>query len=40
MQRDTTILSCASDKPEMLAYIHVVVSIWTRVAFNPSQVIT
>jgi hypothetical protein len=25
--------------PEMLAYIHVVVSLWTRVAFNHSQAI-
>jgi hypothetical protein len=33
------ILSRGLAKPEMLAYIHVVVSLWTRVVFNPSQVI-
>jgi hypothetical protein len=33
-------LSCGLDKPEILAYIHVVVSLWTMVSFNPSQAIT
>jgi hypothetical protein len=33
------ILSHGLAEPKMLAYIHVVVSLWTRVAFNPSQVI-
>jgi hypothetical protein len=32
-------LSRGSAKPEMLAYLHVVVSQRTRVALNPSQVI-
>jgi hypothetical protein len=32
-------LSYGSAKPEMLAYLHIVVSQWTRVALNLSQVI-
>jgi hypothetical protein len=33
-------LSRGLDKPKILAYIYVVVSLWTMVSFNPSQVIT
>jgi hypothetical protein len=39
MHNTQVILSRGLAKPEMLAYIHIVVSQWTRVAITPSQVI-